>query len=512
MAQQAKGTARMHAHPSTPARAAAGRGGHARQRTQQLPRKVSARAAPQTPHAAGPSSPGPPQQENGTCLRKSKRASAGARRQQVLEQVQDPLRAARRQHSASCEAGCSQRADPQPRAKQLGQRLLGRQRDAPQLLGRARGPRASVRLSAAEQAFVAAMPKPRFSLGAQQLSAAPGRAVSWARPRRKAAQGVQHLLDSMLRPASIPRDEAKKRPHATGDQLMRPRKQGRWGHPAEGAVPAQPCAAAAGASSPRNERRLQAHAASIGASHSGWAVHYSSGLRSPAQQPGSFNHAHTKQQWQVNPAATAVRAAGPPSAGSLATAALSSQQHRGVQQFLHVTAGHQVADVSTPKRTLHRNSMAQEHSPGKQSREKAQQVARRQTLMDRASKLPASGYKRKQLEQSLYGQIGNATQALQPSLAAKDDQNKASLLYSTSFADPYMRPVCVILCHAIGYKAQADQPSRSSCERPEDLCDDSSAAHPMQVLMGILERAADLHKCQLPQPESPAGRERLPER
>ena len=81
--------------------------------------------------------------------------------------------------------------------------------------------------------------------------------------------------------------------------------------------------------------------------------------------------------------------------------------------------------------------------------------------MDRASKLPASGYKRKQLEQSLYGQIGNATHALQPSIAAKDDQNKASLLYSTFFADAYMQAVCVILCHANGSKAQAEQPSRS---------------------------------------------------
>ena len=51
-----------------------------------------------------------------------------------------------------------------------------------------------------------------------------------------------------------------------------------------------------------------------------------------------------------------------------------------------------------------------------------------------------------------------------------------------------------------------------TCEQPVNPSINSSEAHSMQVLMGILERARDLQSYQLPQPESPAGRERLPER
>ena len=151
--QQAKGAgrrnARRQAHLSTPAGAAAGRGGRAPQRTQLPPRRVSGKAAPQTPCAAGPSSPGPAQQENGARLRKSRRASAGAQWQQLLEQIRDPMRAAQRQHSASDEARGAQRANTQPHAPQRGRRLLGRQRDDGQLLGRAQGPKAPAKLTTA---------------------------------------------------------------------------------------------------------------------------------------------------------------------------------------------------------------------------------------------------------------------------------------------------------------------------------------------------------------------------
>ena len=491
MEQQAQGagrrTARRQAQLSTPARAAAGRGGRALQRTQQLPCQVSAKAAQQTPHAAGPSSPGPPQQENGTCLRKSKRASAGAHWQQVLEQVQGPLRAAQRQHSASGKAGGTQRAIIQPHAPQLGRRLMGRQGGCGRLPGRAQGPKASAQLIVAardhfasqkrqasseaqdatavtEQASNPEGLKPRTSLKAQQVRGASERASSWTRPRREAARGVQRVLDDVRRPWRAVQAEARKRPLTTGDTQMWPQGRSRWGRPAGGAVPAQPCAAAPGAASLGGEGRFQAHATSTAASRSGLVVtaeQYPSGLRLAAQQPGSFSHAHTRQQRQISPAATADCAADFPSTGSLAAAAVPSQQRRGVQQFLHVTASHQIADMSTSGRPLHRSPVAQEVSPGKPIRQRAQQLARRQAPVERASKLPASGYKRKQPGQYPDRQTGDGTQALQPSIAAEDNQNKASrLLYSSFYDDAFTRHFGVRLCHVIGHKAHARQPLR----------------------------------------------------
>ena len=430
-------SARRQAQCSTPASAAAGRGGHAPLRSQQQPHEVSAKAA------RLPYSPRPAQHDTG--LRKSKRASAGAHWQQVLEQVQDPLRAAHRQHSASGKAGNPQRANTQPRAQQLGQRLLGRPGDDRQLLGRAQGPKASAQLVTAardhcasqkmkrqassraqdatavdEQASTPERLKPRTSFGAQQPRAASERVMSWARPRRKAAEGVQRVLQNVRRPWSTLQADARTRPLTTVDTRMWSRKRSRWARPTEGAVPAQPCAAAVGGT-----RRFQAHAASTAASHSEWAVtpEQHPCLRLAVLQPGSFSHAHVRQQRQISPAARADGAAGSPSAGILAATALSSQQHRVVQQFLHVTASHQIADVSTFQRHLHRTLVAQESS-GKQIRQRSQQLARRQTPMERASKLPASGYKRKQPGQSPDGRTGEGT--LQPSNAAEDEQNKAS--------------------------------------------------------------------------------------
>ena len=429
LAKQAQGagrrSARRQAHCSFPARAAAGRGGHAPLRSQQLPRKVLAKAA------RLPCSPKSAQQKCGTGLRKSKRASAGAQWQQICEQVQDPVRAAHRQHSANGEAGGLQHANPQTGAKQLGQRLLGRQRDDRQLLGRARGPRASVRLSAAEQLSDAVMPKVRVSLDAQQLSAAPGRAVSWARPRRKAAEGVQRMLDHVRRPWKTLQAEAQERPLITGDARRWPRKRSRWGRPAEGNVPAQPGAAAAGASSLGGRRRFQAHANNRAASHSRWAAtaeQCPSDLWLAAQEAGSFSNAHTRQQQQTSPAATADYTAGLPSAGSLATAALSLQQHRGVQHFLHLTASHQIADASTLKGPLHSSPVAQGTSPGKQIRQRAQQLASSQTPMGTASKLPGGGYKRKQLGPSQDRRSEGGIQGLQLSSNAELDQNEVCRL------------------------------------------------------------------------------------
>ena len=465
MKQQAQGAgrrdARTQAHLSTPARAAAGRRGHAPQNTQQRPRKASAKAARKAPRSAGLSSPA--QQVDGVCLRKTKRASAGARWQQVLEQTRDPLQAALRQHSAGGEARSPQRATTQPCAPQQGRRLLGRQGDGGQLPGRAQGSKASAHLVAAARAHIASQkmmrqaaseaqdatavteqastpkrPELRTSLNAQQLRAAPERALSWARPRREAARGVQRMLDAVRRPWSTLQAEARKRPLTTGETRTWPQKRGRWGRPAGGAAPAQICATPAHASPLRDGKGFQAHAASTAASQSGEAITAKkdlSGLCVAAQQAGSFSYAHARQQRQIKPAATASQGAGPLSGGGLATeatAAVAQPQQRGVQQFLHLTASEQAADGSTFDRPMRRSPVAQTPSPRKHIWQRAQQIAGRQVPTERASKLPASSYKRKLPAQSLYRRIGDGTQRPQPANIAEDDQTKASrLLYNT---------------------------------------------------------------------------------
>ena len=158
------------------------------------------------------------------------------------------------------------------------------------------------------------------------------------------------------------------------------------------------------------------------------AEQYPSGLRLAVQQAGSVSHAQARQQRHISPAATADQAADPLSRGSpatAATAALAQPQQRGVQQFLHLTASKQAADVSMLNRPLRRSPVAQGLSPGEQIRQRAEQLVRRQTPIGRASKLPASGSKRKQQGQSPDGQAGDGTQALQPSILAEDDQSKA---------------------------------------------------------------------------------------
>ena len=112
-----------------------------------------------------------------------------------------------------------------------------------------------------------------------------------------------------------------------------------------------------------------------------------------------------------------------------ATATLAQLQHRGVQQFLHLTTSKQTADISALNRPVQGSPAA--HAPflGKQLKQRPQQYSKRPIPTKRASKLPAGGYWGNQPGQSQGRHINDGTQCLRLPMIADSHQDKASQVH-----------------------------------------------------------------------------------